>query len=223
MNAKSDRRYGVYPARVANNVDPEKQGRVQVQIPWYGEGAEKGYAAWARLATLMAGKERGTWFIPDVGDEVLVAFEGGDPRQPYVIGALWNAEDRPPESMDGGGKNSIKSIVSRQGIRITLDDSEGQETVTIRTPGGQEVVLKDQPASILIRDSSGNQVSLEPAGIRISTSGKLSLSAAVVEISASLVSANTSMAKFSGVVQADTVITNSVISASYSPGAGNVM
>jgi hypothetical protein len=140
-----------------------------------------------------------------------------------VIGALWNAEDRPPESMDGGEKNPIKSIVSRQGIRITLDDSEGQETVTIRTPGGQEVVLQDQPASILIQDGSGNQVSLEPAGIRISTSGKLSLSAAVVEISASLVSANTSMAKFSGVVQADTVITNSVISASYSPGAGNVM
>jgi len=83
--------------------------------------------------------------------------------------------------------------------------------------------LQDQPASILIQDGSNNQVSLEPAGIRISTSGKLSLSAAVVEISASLVSANTSMAKFSGVVQADTVITNSVISASYSPGAGNVM
>jgi uncharacterized protein involved in type VI secretion and phage assembly len=223
MDAKSNRLYGVYPARVANNVDPENQGRLQVQMPRFGKETEKDNSAWARLATLMAGKERGTWFIPDVGDEVLVAFEGGDPRRPYVIGALWNADQPPPESMDGGGKNNIKSIVSRQGIRITLDDSEGLETVTIRTPGGQEVVLKDQPPSILIQDSSNNQVSLEPAGIHISTSGKLSLSAAVVEISASLVSASAGMARFSGVVQADTIIANSVVSNSYTPGVGNVM
>lgn len=223
MDTKRDRLYGVYPATVVSNVDPENQARVQVQMPGFGKEAEEVYTTWARLATLMAGKARGTWFIPEVGDEVLVAFEGGDSRQPYVVGALWNADQPPPESMDGGGKNNIKSIVSRQGIRIMLDDSEGEETVTIRTPGGQEVVLKDQPASILMRDGSGNQISLEPAGIRIRTSGKLSLSAPVVEISASLVSANTGTAKFSGVVQADTVIANSVISASYSPGAGNVM
>ena len=66
---------------------------------------------------------------PDVGDEVLVAFQGGDPRHPIVIGALWNGQDSPPVQMDGAGQNNLKEIVSRNDIRIILDDSQGQETV----------------------------------------------------------------------------------------------
>src|SRR6476661_3180223 len=77
--------YGVYPAVVTDVRDPEGQGRVRVSLPWAGDPGKAKYEAWARLATLMAGGGRGTWMIPDTGDEVLVAFEGGHPERPCVI------------------------------------------------------------------------------------------------------------------------------------------
>src|SRR5262249_42675796 len=97
--------YGVYPAIVTDLADPDQQGRVKVRLPWSPDAGGSTYDTWARLATLMGGNNRGTWFIPDVDDEVLVAFEGGNPRRPYIVGALWNGEDAPPEQMDGGGDN----------------------------------------------------------------------------------------------------------------------
>src|ERR1700732_4421062 len=81
--------YGVYPAQVSDIQDPDHQGQVKVKLPWSPDAAGGVYETWARLATLMGGGNRGTWFVPDVGDEVLVAFEGGQPRRPYVVGALW--------------------------------------------------------------------------------------------------------------------------------------
>lgn len=216
------RLYGVYPAEVKQINDPDQQGRVRVRLPWAPDNGNGGYEVWARLAVPMAGQNRGTWFIPDVGDEVLVMFEGGDPRRPYVIGALWNGRDAPPETMDDAENNYLKTIASRRNIRITLDDTEGQETVTIQTPGGQTIILKDGPGSIEIRDSSNDLIKFEPAGVTISTSKKLTIKAGTIDVTAGMVTVNAGMSKFSGVVNADTVITNSVISASYSPGAGNI-
>ena len=99
---RTERRYGVYTALVTDIRDPEQQGRVKVAFPWAPDAGGGSYANWARLATLMGGNRRGSWFIPDVNDEVLVAFEGGDARRPYVVGSLWNGVDTPPESMDDG-------------------------------------------------------------------------------------------------------------------------
>ena len=98
--------YGVYPALVTDIKDPDGQGRVKVTLPWSPDTGGARYEAWARLATLMGGNNRGSWFVPDVNDEVLVAFEGGDTRRPYVVGALWNGSDTPPDSMDGGGRTT---------------------------------------------------------------------------------------------------------------------
>src|SRR4051794_32389997 len=106
--------YGVYPAVVSDLADPDRQGRGEGELPWSPDPGGSSYDVWARLATTMAGNNRGTWFIPDVGDEVLVAFEGGQPRRPYVVGALWNGQDAPPEQMDGAGDNNLKTILSRQ-------------------------------------------------------------------------------------------------------------
>jgi uncharacterized protein involved in type VI secretion and phage assembly len=215
------RLWGVYPAIVQSVTDPDQQGRLKVRLPWSPD-AGAGYEAWARLSTLMAGKDRGTWFIPDVDDEVLVAFEAGDPRRPYVVGALWNGQDSPPETMDGAGQNNKKVIASRQGIRVTLDDTDGQVSVTIQTPGGQKVVLKDTPASIELTDSSGNTIKMEGAGITLQTPAKLNIQASTVDVSAGMVKVDAGMSQFSGVVKSDTLITNSVVSASYTPGAGNI-
>lgn len=214
--------YGVYPALVSDINDPDGQGRVKVTLPWSADTGSARYEAWARLATLMGGNQRGSWFIPDVNDEVLVIFEGGDPRRPYVIGGLWNGRDTPPDAMDGAGKNYRKVIRSRNGVKITLDDTDGQETLKLETPGGQMVTLKDGPGSIEASDSNGNTVKLDSSGITVTASAKVTINASTAEISAGMVTVNAGMSRFSGVVQADTVITNSVISASYTPGAGNI-
>lgn len=214
--------HGVFAAIVSDVVDPDDQGRVRVRLPWSPDPSGQRYEAWARLATMMAGDKRGTWFIPDVGDEVLVAFESGDPRRPYVLGALWNGKDAPPESMDSGGKNDIKTICSRNGVIVTFDDTGGRESLTLKTPGGQEIVLKDGPGVIEARDSNGNSVEMKAGGITVTASAKVDVSASVLEISAGAVTVNAGLSKFSGVVQADTVISNSVVSASYTPGAGNI-
>jgi hypothetical protein len=103
-----------------------------------------------------------------------------------------------------------------------LDDTDGQETMTLETPGGQTIVLKDGPGSIEARDSNGNTVKMEAAGITVTASAKVTINASTVEVSAGMVTVNAGMSKFSGVVQADTVITNAVVSASYTPGAGNI-
>ena len=216
-----NRLYGVYPALVADINDPDGQGRVKVRLPWLPDDGG-GFSVWAQLATLMAGAHRGTWFIPDVDDEVLVAFEGGDPRRPYVVGALWNGQDTPPETMDGAGNNFIKSITSRNGVKITLDDNDGQEKMILETPGGQKLTLQDGPGKVEIVDSNGNSVTLDSGGISVVASVKVSVRASTVEVNASMVTVNAAMSKFSGVVQCDTLISNSVISATYSPGAGNI-
>jgi uncharacterized protein involved in type VI secretion and phage assembly len=214
--------YGVQPAVVVDLTDPDGQGRVKVRLPWSLDAGGAGYEAWARLATLMGGDNRGTWFIPDVQDEVLVAFEGGNTRRPYVVGSLWNGRDRTPESMDGAGRNNIKSIRSRRGVTVTLDDADGTERLELRTPGGQSLVMKDGPGSITVSDANGNSVTLDSSGITLQASAKVTVSASAVEVSAGQVTVNAGMSTFNGVVKADTVIASSVVGASYTPGAGNI-
>lgn len=214
--------YGCYPALVSDVQDPDGQGRVKVTLPWAPDTGGGRYEAWARLATLMGGNNRGSWFIPDNGDEVLVMFEGGDVRRPYVVGGLWNGSDAPPESMDGGGNNDKKVLRSRNGVKVTLDDKSGQESFVCETPGGQKVTLKDGPGSVEIVDSNGNSIKLEAAGVTVTASAKVTVNASQVAISAGMVQVDAGMSKFSGVVQADTVIANAVVSSSYTPGAGNI-
>ena len=214
--------YGVLPALVTDIKDPDNQGRVKVTLPWSPDAQGARYEGWARLATLFGGKDRGSWFVPDVDDEVLVAFEHGDPRRPYVLGGLWNGRDAPPESMDGAGQNNKKVLCSRNGVKITLDDQSGQEQLILETPGGQTITLKDGPGQISLEDSNGNSIKLEAAGITITASAKVTIKASQMAVSAGMVTVDAGMSKFSGVVKADTVISNSVISASYTPGAGNI-
>ncbi|MEF8717461.1 MAG: phage baseplate assembly protein V [Candidatus Accumulibacter necessarius] len=173
------------------------------------------------MATLFAGNDRGSWFMPEVDDEVLVIFEGGDVRRPFVVGALWNGRDQPPTSADQ--RNVKKIIKSRNGVLITIEDQDGQEKLRLETPGGCSVTLKDGPGSIEVQDSNGNSVKLEAAGITVNAAAKVSVSASQVEVSAGMVSVSAGMSRFSGVVQADTVITNTIIAATYTPGAGNIL
>ena len=215
------RLFGVYVGRVTDIQDPEGLGRVRVTIPSLSEPGHLS-ETWARLATLFAGNDRGSWFIPEVKDEILVAFEAGDLRYPFVVGSLWNDSDRPPASVNPAGANERKVIRSRDGLQISLVDHKDQAHVVIETRDGQKIVLRDGPGSIEVADSNGNSVKLESSGVTIQAAAKVTIRAAQVEVSAGMITIDAGMSKFSGVVQADTVIANSIVSASYSPGAGNI-
>lgn len=214
--------FGVYSGVVVDVKDPDGQGRVKVTLPWSERADRPRFETWARLAVPMAGNNRGTWFIPDVDDEVLVSFVAGDPACPIVIGSLWNGRDAPPESMDGAGRNDRKVIRSRSGVTITLDDQAGAERFQVETPGGQKIVLRDGPGDVTIEDSNGNSITLASGGITVTASAAVEVTAGTVKVSAGMAQVDAGMAKFSGVVQCDTLIANSVIAASYSPGAGNI-
>ncbi|PKN93780.1 MAG: hypothetical protein CVU44_08165 [Chloroflexi bacterium HGW-Chloroflexi-6] len=137
--------YGVMPAVVTSNTDPEMLGRVRVKFPWMPD--ETLDSAWARLALPGAGADRGLFFVPEVNDEVLVAFEQGDPSLPYVVGALWNRKDKPPKAPAGvaiaGGKVNQRIISSRTGHVIVLDDTQGQEKITIQDKTGKNSIIID--------------------------------------------------------------------------------
>ncbi|GLT24772.1 phage tail protein [Zoogloea oryzae] len=217
------RLYGVYPALVTDVQDPDNQGRVQVKLPFVEESDGGSALAWARLATMMAGADRGTWFIPEVDDEVLVAFTAGDPRRPVVIGALWNGVDAPPETMDSA--NNVRSVTSRSGHKLTFDDTAGAEKVELKTNGGHTFTLDDAAGgTVTFAHSNGATIKIDAVGnIEITANVKVKINApAGLDVTAAMVTVNAAMSSFSGVVKADTVITNSVVSASYTPGAGNI-
>jgi uncharacterized protein involved in type VI secretion and phage assembly len=216
--------YGVYPALVSSVKDPDGQGRVKVTLPWSPDSGNGQYEAWARIATLMGGKDRGSWFIPDRHDEVLIAFEAGDPRRPYVVGGLWNGADAPPASMDQDGKNDRKVLRSRNGVTVTLDDTQGQESLILHTPGGQTITLQDGPGSIVITDSNHNAVRLEPQGVTVMSSGKVTIhSSTQIDINAPIVNVTTGTAAFTGRVDCKMLTTPFVKGEIYAPGAGNFL
>ncbi|MDT7041462.1 phage baseplate assembly protein V [Candidatus Nitronereus thalassa] len=224
----------MYPALVNDVKDPDQLGRVQVELPWApaaevsgstlpGVGKAPPLQVWARLACPMAGAGRGTWWIPDVGDEVLVAFEGGNPGAPYVVGALWNGQDQPPESMDGEGNNDLKTLKTRSGVRLRINDKEGQESMELRTPAGQRIEIKDgSGGQVHIMDTNGNVIKLTSSGIEISSSAKVKINASTLDVSAATVKLKAALVDCDGIVKCETMQAKSVIASSYTPGAGNV-
>ena len=218
-----DRLVGVYPALVTDVQDPDGQGRVKVSLPFVNGAEGPQAAAWARLATFMAGADRGSWFIPEVNDEVLVAFLAGDARHPVVIGALWNGVDAPPETMDA--ENNLRSITSRSGHRLLFDDTAAAEKLVLETAGGHRLTLDDASGgTVTLEHSNGASMTIDSSGtVAITALNRITMDApAGLQITASTVTVEAGISTFSGVVKADTVTTNSVVSASYTPGAGNV-
>ena len=205
-----DRRiYGVVVGIVKDINDPGGLGRVKVNFPWLSEDSdstspddqeERSHSYWARIATLMAGSGRGSFFIPEIGDEVLVAFEHGDLNHPFVLGCLWNSEDTPPESMDSDSKNHIRSIRTRSGHvisfddntddqaasititsqgghSVTLDDSGGKGNISVKTAGGHSLTLDDEGKTVTVEDSGGNKICLDAnkGALTVDTSGDQAL------------------------------------------------
>lgn len=196
---------GVTVGLVKDLNDPDSSGRIFVVFPEL-PGSPPG--AWAHIATPMAGPGRGTFFMPEPGDEALVAFHHGDFAHPFIVGFLWNGQDKPPE-----GDRNVRRIRTTSGHTIAFDDRKGQQKVEIETAGGQKIILDDgAPGRITIQ--SNGEVAIKGARV------KVDCTMATVSATGSL-TLDTPMAMFSGIVQARAVITQAVQSAAYTVGVGN--
>ena len=176
---------GVAVGIVTDNRDPEGLARVKVRMPWLAADAE---SDWVKIATLYAGDGRGSVWLPELDDEVLLAFEHGDVNYPYVIGALWNTQAKPPET-NADGQNNVKLVRSRSGHAVTLRDEAGRETVEIRSKGGHRIELSDAAGAerVTISDHTGrNILTLESMGglVTLKAGLRLSVEAPQVEITA---------------------------------------
>jgi uncharacterized protein involved in type VI secretion and phage assembly len=151
---------GVYIGVVTNINDPEKISRIKVKIPILDPDKE---SDWARVATLTAGAKRGTLFMPEVGDEVVIAFQMGDIREPIIIGSLWSKKNAPPAGMDE--KNNIRKITSRDGHEIILDDTSGDGKITVKTKEGHILDLQEKTDTIKLQEKSGqNAITIKGGG-----------------------------------------------------------
>jgi uncharacterized protein involved in type VI secretion and phage assembly len=131
---------GLVTARVVEHADPKAMGRLQVQYIWQ----ESSVTHWARMMTPHSGSDRGQMFMPEIGDEVVVAFEDGDPERPIVIGCVWNGVDQAPREEFWGGDvepNDVKRIVTKSGHRFQMIDKPGKESIVLATPKHLKVSL----------------------------------------------------------------------------------
>lgn len=171
--------FGVARGLVTDNRDPDGLGRVRVQLTWQDQGS--GY--WARTAAPMAGADYGAWFLPEIGDEVLVGAEQGDPALLYVLGMLWNGKAKPPATNDDG-KNALRLIKSRGGHRLLFDDTDGAAILELKLADGKRVTLDKD--GVAVDDAAGNTIRIRSkAGeIEITSKAKLTLQSAQVAIQA---------------------------------------
>src|SRR5258707_6963714 len=171
---RNEHENGIVIGLVLDLNDPENLARVRVKFPHLNEEPSD----WARLATPMAGKGRGTFFRPEVDDEVLVAFEHGDPRRPYIVGALWSKTDTPPPDDGNTTQNNWRQLVSRSGHIIRFDDTSGKEKI--------EIIDKDKSRKVVIDSAQKKiQVTCDQGDVEVTAgSGTVKVQATTVDIEA---------------------------------------
>jgi uncharacterized protein involved in type VI secretion and phage assembly len=171
---------GVVPALVSNLDDPDKLGRMKVTFPWAGENAE---SPWARVAMPGAGNKRGLVVLPEVGDEVLVAFDHGDARLPFVVGGLYNGKDELPAEVVAGGEVVIRTVVSRNGHTIELHDKD--DTITVATGDGKHKLVLDQKNNKVVLETAGDVEVKSDAAVTVTAQQDLKFeSNAAIELKA---------------------------------------
>jgi uncharacterized protein involved in type VI secretion and phage assembly len=138
---------GVITGQVKSTDDPDHQGRVQVSFPFLG-GQNESY--WAPVATLLAGGGTGAWFMPQKGDEVLVAFNQDDVAHPYIIGFLWNGKQTPPDP-----KAENRVLTTPGGHTLRFEDGDSKKVI-LKSSSGQTITLDDTEKSITLE--GGNRI-----------------------------------------------------------------
>lgn len=176
--------FGITVGVVTNNKDPEGLGRVKIMLP---DRLGDGETNWARISVPMAGKGMGTFILPEVGDEVLVAFREGSIREPYVLGSLWNMDGKPPKDNDDG-KNNFRVFKSRAGHEIIIDDTGDAGGIEIKTKAGASIKINNEgETKITVKDKSGNnKVEIDGSANTVSVKGSNKVSVVSGENSVNL-------------------------------------
>ncbi len=166
--------------------DPLGENRVKIFIPIIDPSSE---GTWARLASPDAGEERGIFFMPEIGDEVIVGFVNEDPRDAIILGKLYSSAKQGPFTQNDD--NHQKGIVTRSELKLVFDDEK--KSITIETPNGNKIIISDEKGSILLEDENGNKASLRADGITLESakdilmkaSGDVKIEGTNVEVKAS--------------------------------------
>ena len=140
--------------------DPDGEDRIKVRLPMISTADE---GIWARISTLDAGNTRGTFFRPEIGDEVIVGFLNDDPRHPVVLGMCHSSAKPAPEHPNDD--NHHKGYWSREKMKFTFDDEK--KIITLETPGGNKIMLSDEDKGIIFEDQNGNKITMNDSGIKI--------------------------------------------------------
>lgn len=213
-DGEARRYFGVYPAIVTNIVDEDNLGRIQVKFPWLGQNGANDVRAWATLLSPYADKDQGVEILPSVDSQVVCAFEAGELRRPYIVGAGWNGQESLPQAPEAA--NNKRLWKTRSGSLLEFDDTDGAIKVTLSTKSGHKLVLDDM-GDVTLTHKNGCLVKLEQSGsVTISANSS-------VEVQAPTLNVHAATSNFDGAINCTTLTANtSVVSPSYSPGAGNV-
>ena len=207
--------FGVYPAIVTDIVDTGNLGRIEVRFPSLGKEGDRDVRAWATLCTPYADNEQGLAILPEVGSQVVVAFEAGNWRRPYIVGAAWNGKAALPHKPEPD--NNIRLLRSRSGSTLEFDDTANAGKVSITMASGHQVVLDNSAQEVTVKHANG-------CVIQMTSTGSIKIQAtASVEVTAPMLVVKAPESTFSGTVVCQTLIATSVISASYTPGVGNLL
>lgn len=153
--------------------DPDQQYRILVRIPMIDP---QGEGLWARMAGFYASGGAGAFFFPEIGDEVILGFLGEDPRFPVILGSVYSSpKHEPGASLKPDKSNSKKAIVSREGVKIVLDDAD--KKLTLETPGGNKIEISDYEMQIKLRDQNGNSVQMSSEGLELKSYSKILIDA----------------------------------------------
>lgn len=198
-------------AQVVENADPDQRGRIKVRL--HATQME----LWASVVTPSAGNGYGASFVPRRDEIVVLAFV--TPDLPLVLGSIWSGQSSVPQDADPEEDHYV--IRTPAGTVMDFDDS-GQAKVEVRTQSGYRITIDEAGGGKIEIERGGQSITLSSSEISVRSSGPVNVDAANVNITASMVKVDAGMSKFSGVVQADTVIANAVVGTSYTPGAGNI-
>ncbi len=197
--------------RVIDNHDPEQRGRVKVGL--HALPVE----VWASVIAPSAGAGYGVSFVPRVGEIVVIGFVS--PDFPLVLGSVWSGFGSvPPEAMTPEHHYVIRTPA---GSVFRFDDENGP-LIEMQTPSGHRITVTEGGGGSVNVSLGGQSITMTPSEITIRSGANVTIEGSKVTINAAMLEVNAGMSRFSGVVQADTVITNAVVSSSYSPGAGNI-
>ena len=207
--------FGVYRALVTSIEDPDNRGRVQLRMPALAAEEGPDLLLWATLCTPYADNDQGLVILPEVGSQVVVAFEAGDEHHPYVVGSTWSGHLPLPNGPESS--NNIRVLRTRSDSRLEFDDAAAGPKISLTTHSGHQVVLDAGASEVTITHSNGSTIKLTAAGsIEITANSAVNVTAQTVQVDAPI-------ATFSGIVNCQTLVANAgVVSPSYTPGEGNI-